>query len=87
MKTILSKDVKKGAKVTFREGYTGIVMDARGAVSRVVKVEIFGMPGIFETGSEYIHKWDTVEQDGEIYKIELTPKQKNLEEQLRAMGW
>jgi len=85
--TITSNEVKKGAIAYFFDGREGEVMDNRKGIRRMVKVEVFGMPGMFDIGDEYVHQWDTVLQNGVRYKVVHTKDQLKTKTLLHNMGW
>jgi hypothetical protein len=89
MEKITSKEVKKGAMVTTTDGRRGEVMDNKvnAKTARMLKIPVLGMDGMHDIGDTYIHEWSIVEQDGNVYQIELTEAQKSLKEKLDSMGW
>lgn len=87
MNQISPNDVKKGAIVHFTDGRIGEVMDNRRGMYRCVKVEVYGMPGLHDVGDDYVFLWNTVEQDGEVFRIVLSPAlQKQANEIIRSIS-
>ena len=85
--TIQSNDVKKGAVAYFKDGRIGEVIDNRRGNLRMVKVEVYGMPGMYDMGDEYVHNWDTVVQNGVRYKVDHTKSQGKTRDLLNELGW
>ena len=89
MDTIFINNVKKGAKVVFKDGRVGEVTDNKQGIIRQVKVK--NPFGSFDIGDDYAYKWKTAEIDGVIYRCVMTPKQEQqaqlVETSRRTIGW
>jgi hypothetical protein len=82
---VKTNDIKRGWRVQLLNGWYGTMKDNARGNTRIVEVE-----GIYtETGSVYAHDialaFDPA--TGTSHRIEYTPAQLKLKQQLAAMGW
>lgn len=83
MKTILSNDIKKGAEIVLKNGWTATIMDNKKGNIRLAQVRGF----CIEIGSIYVHDIAVVTQDNEVFTVALTEKQQSLKKQVNALGF
>ncbi len=77
-----TNELKKGAKITLRNGWEAEIADNARGNTRIVKV--YG--DYTEPGSVYAHDIATAWVDGKPVVIEHTPAQLKLREQVRTLG-
>lgn len=81
-KTVKTNDLKRGARVVFRDGRTGTIMDNKRGNIRCVMVE-----GPFrEQGDCYMHDLYMAYVGGERVLVELTPAQVKLSRTVANIG-
>jgi len=80
---MLTNDLKKGAQVVLKNGWKATIEDNMKGNTRLATV--YG--DFTEIGSIYAHDIACVIIDGKEVPIELTDKQKQLQEQIERRGW
>lgn len=80
LKTIMINKVKKGTKVTFRDGTTGIVADNKSGIIR--NADAGEGPR-----STYAFNWMEIELYGELYKCTMTPAQRDQSIKIMSAGF
>lgn len=80
---MFTNELKKGTRITLKNGWEAILMDNRKGNVRTAKV--FGL--YTEIGDIYAFDIVSATVDGKKVEIELTPSQKQAKKLNRMMGW
>jgi hypothetical protein len=75
VKIMLTKDIKKGDRFQLRNGWFGTMKDNGRGVSRLAEIE-----GVFtEIGSVYSFEIEKVFKGEQVFSVELTDKEKQVQ--------